>query len=149
MKVPAPSWIYDIEDEGHRLFVAFAYRVSLLEGFNTAYYIHSHDINIIMGSYGMEDISMAYLYPKFQLANCGYPAYRFYFKGQPNETQYELESERARIVWAYLMGYIADFGSYVTTKRKPGDLGHPKIKCNYDEIEMFRGKARQKWTTLH
>lgn len=140
MKTKVPYWINEVHTEGGRLLIAFMWMIHKEHGFNTWYYMVHHDVNIILGITGPEFFDMAEVYPKFQIADSGWDQYRCSFDKEYREIEYEFTGHRERLVWAYLMGYVADFGTYIEETKRPGRHRVPKHKLKGEMVKQFRGK---------
>ena len=124
MKIDVPSWTKDIEDEGVLLFIAFADRLASMNGYDVRYTMEVSDVTRMCNkrSHGLEGWLRSYdvIYSNMRIGRPFPNVFSFEFRKKhyyahkggeykptkPSRIKYNIKSDRAKLVWMYLLGCL-------------------------------------------
>ena len=147
MDIKVPKWATTIKDEGVLTFVAFAYRMCRLNGFDTTYTLHIDDLVRITNkrSGGLLDwlrefpevsdnIEVGKLYDTVVCFSLKEPVLKQHkHAGRPKKEYMwpiELKEDRQKLIWMYLLGCL---NQNLITGEDPKDIA----KRNAFDIKEF------------
>jgi len=147
MEIKLPKWATTIKDEGVLTFVAFAYRMCRLNGFDTTYTLHIDDLVRITNkrSGGLLDwlrefpevsdnIEVGKLYDTVVCFSLKEPVLKQHkHAGRPKKEYMwpiELKEDRQKLIWMYLLGCL---NQNLITGEDPKDIA----KRNAFDIKEF------------
>ena len=147
MEIKLPKWATTIKDEGVLTFVAFAYRMCRLNGFDTTYTLHIDDLVRITNkrSGGLLDwlrefpevsdnIEVGKLYDTVVCFSLKEPVLKQHAHAGRPKKEYmwpiELKEDRQKLIWMYLLGCL---NQNLITGEDPKDIA----KRNAFDIKEF------------
>ena len=105
MKIKAPIWAIETEDEGLILFTSWLYRIAQQDGFNVSYYLHASDVRYMLQKYTTHPhIHFEGLERYLRIGVEFNSSWSFRFLKEPETVDYKFKDDKFIFIYGFLLG---------------------------------------------
>ena len=105
MKIKAPTWAIETNNEGIILFSAWLHRIASNEGFDISYYLHASDIRYMLQKYTTHPhIHFEGLEPYLRIGAEYNSMWSFRFLEKPETKDYQFRDDKFIFSYGFLLG---------------------------------------------
>jgi len=105
MKIKAPVWAIETNNEGIILFSAWLYRIAQQDGFDISYYLHASDVRYMLQKYTtFPHIQFEGLETKLRIGVEYNAMWSFRFLEEPETEDYQFKDDKFIFIYGFLLG---------------------------------------------
>ena len=105
MKIKAPKWAIETNNEGIILFSAWLHRIASNEGFDISYYLHASDVRYMLQKYTTNPhIQFECLQPYLRIGAEYNSMWSFRFIEEPETEDYQFRDDKFIFIYGFLLG---------------------------------------------
>ena len=134
MKIKAPKWAIETNNEGIILFSAWLHRIASNEGFDISYYLHASDVRYMLQKYTtFPHLQFEGLEPYLRIGAEYNSMWSFRFLEEPETEDYQFRDDKFIFIYGFLLGREAS-----TEIVQDGKPERPKVNTDIVMPENMR-----------